>query len=657
MAFQITTATKKIMKMDKRIRAVQGGTAGSKTVSILLYLIHLAQSDKNPKLTSVVSESLPHLKKGAMRDFLAIMQQHGYYQEDKWNRSDFTYNFETGSKIEFFSADQPAKVRGPRRDRLFINEANNIPFETFEQLEIRTNDFVYMDWNPTNEFWFYTDVKGNRSDIDHIILNYKDNEALNPAIIASIEQRKNRKGWWQVYGLGQLGEVEGKIYRDWQIIDEVPHEARLEKFGLDFGYTTDPSAIVAVYRLNQGLILDEILYQKGLSNKQIADILSNQDKAVVIADSAEPKSIDEIHSFGIPIIPCKKGKDSVRSGIALVQDQRISVTKRSVNIIHEYRNYLWLADKNGKLVSPNEPEKGFDHCCFTKDVIIEIPVGYILFKKYSGKKDVYEFMGSKVTADHPYLTQRGFVTLDRLRYSDRIVLWKNKLLTELPLDDTQNPVAVSFGTILNLLRRNVSAIKQNGFIGIYGKNIMVKRQKVFISTTKTTIHLIIVWIISNVYHLPNTIRNTIKKCYQSGKRISKTPLRKLVSGVKLKKGKNSVKDKVLKMLHISQDTKLQEIATNVEKNMLQKQNTENSATIIAKLKHCGQEDVYATTTTNGFFVANGVVVSNCDAIRYAITAIPKLYSSETGENKEKRIFNEMIKRKKKLTKEKRRLFT
>ena len=361
MAFQITSATKKIMKLNKRIRAVQGGSSASKTISVLLYLIHLAQSDKIPKLTSIISESLPHLKKGAMRDFLQIMQQHGYYQEDRWNRSDFTYNFETGSKIEFFSADQPAKVRGPRRDRLFINEANNIPFETFEQLEIRTNDFIFLDWNPTNEFWFYTDVKGNRNDIDHIILTYKDNEALNPAIIASIEQRKHRKGWWQVYGLGQLGEIEGKIYKDWQIIDDIPHDARLERYGLDFGYTNDPTAIVAIYRLNQGIILDEIVYQKGLSNKQIADILSNQDKAVVIADSAEPKSIDEIHAFGVPILPCKKGKDSVRNGIALVQDQRISVTKRSVNGIHEYRNYLWLADKNGKLVSPNEPEKGFNH--------------------------------------------------------------------------------------------------------------------------------------------------------------------------------------------------------------------------------------------------------------------------------------------------------
>lgn len=359
MSFQATTATKKIMKMKSRIRAVQGGTSASKTISIILYLIHLAQSDKKPTLTSIVSESLPHLKKGAMRDFLMIMQQHNYYQEDRWNRSDFTYNFETGSKIEFFSADQPAKVRGPRRDRLFINEVNNVPFETFEQLEIRTNDFIFMDWNPVSEFWFYTEVRGNRTDIEHIILNYKDNEALNEEIIKSIEQRKGRKGWWKVYGLGELGEVEGKIYKGWLIIDEIPHEARLERYGLDFGYTNDPTAIVAVYRLNQGLILDEIVYQKGLSNKQIADILKNQDKAPVIADSAEPKSIDEIYSYGVPILPCKKGRDSVINGIHLVQDQRISVTKRSVNIIHEYRNYLFEVDKNGKVT--NEPEGIFDH--------------------------------------------------------------------------------------------------------------------------------------------------------------------------------------------------------------------------------------------------------------------------------------------------------
>lgn len=357
--FQITSAAKKIIKLNKRLRCVQGGSSAGKSIGILLYLIQLAQTDKIPKLTSIVSESLPHLKKGAMRDFLEIMQRHEYYQEDRWNRSDFTYNFETGSKIEFFSADQPKKVRGPRRDRLFINEVNNIPFETFEQLEIRTNDFIFLDWNPVSEFWFYTDVLGNRNDVEHIILNYKDNEALNENIIKSIEQRKNRKGWWKVYGLGELGEIEGKIYNDWLIIDEIPHEARLERFGLDFGYTNDFTAIVAVYRFQGGFVLDEITYQKGLSNKQIADILLNQDKALTIADSAEPKSIDEIYSFGVNIKPCKKGKDSVINGIHLVQDQRISVTKRSINIIKEYRNYLFQVDKNGKVL--NEPEPRNNH--------------------------------------------------------------------------------------------------------------------------------------------------------------------------------------------------------------------------------------------------------------------------------------------------------
>src|SRR3990167_5445731 len=153
-----TTATTKIRQMSKRIRAVQGGTSASKTVSILLWLIALAQSDTEPTMTSIVSETLPHLKKGAIRDFISIMEVHGYYKPKRWNKTESTYTFETGSKIEFFSADQPGKVRGPRRDRLFINEANNIPYEVFDQLEVRTKDFIYLDWNPTNEFWYYDKV-------------------------------------------------------------------------------------------------------------------------------------------------------------------------------------------------------------------------------------------------------------------------------------------------------------------------------------------------------------------------------------------------------------------------------------------------------------------------------------------------------------------
>lgn len=360
MPFIITTATKKLIQLQKRIKGVAGGTSAGKTISITQILIDKAQKDKSPTLTSITSESMPHLKRGAIRDFLNIMTEHRYFKDDRWNKSDFTYTFETGSKIEFFSLDMPHKVRGPRRDRLFINEANNIPYETFDQLEIRTKDEIWLDWNPTHEFWFYTEVKDKRDDVDFIILTYKDNEGLSQSVIDSIERRKDNKNWWKVYGEGQLGEVEDKIYIGWKTdINEIPHEARLERYGLDFGYTNDPTAIVAIYYYNGGYILDEICYQKGLFNKQIADILKNQQQALVIADSAEPKSIDEIMSYGISIFPANKGPGSILQGIQYVQDQKISVTKRSINIIKEYRNYLWQTDKDNKVI--NTPAVGFDH--------------------------------------------------------------------------------------------------------------------------------------------------------------------------------------------------------------------------------------------------------------------------------------------------------
>lgn len=359
--FQITTATKKIQALQKRIRAVQGGTSASKTISILLLLIHEAQSDKKGTLTSIVSESIPHLKRGVIRDFKSIMQEHKYWTADRWNATDFIYTFETGSQIEFFSSDNGDKLRGARRDRLFINEANNVPFEAFNQLEVRTKEYIFLDWNPTIEFWFYTDLLNKRDDIDHIVLTYKDNEALDPGIIKALEQRRFNKSWWKVYGEGLLGEVEGKIYKDWQIIDEIPHEARLERRGLDFGYTNDPSCLVDIYRYNGGFILDEEFYQRGMTNQQIAEFIKSLplSQVLVVADSAEPKSIDEIKTFGVNIIPAIKGQGSVNQGIQFIQGQRISMTKRSINLIKDYRNYIWQTDKDGKIL--NIPEHQYSH--------------------------------------------------------------------------------------------------------------------------------------------------------------------------------------------------------------------------------------------------------------------------------------------------------
>jgi len=360
MPYLITTATKKIARLSKRIRAVPGGTSAGKTIGIEEVLIHLAQTDKKPKLTSIVSESVPHLKRGALRDFKNIMQEQFYWDDRAWNATDSIYTFPNGSQIEFFSVDNPDKMRGGRRDRLFMNEANNMAFDAFEQLEVRTKELVFLDWNPSNEFWYYTEVKPKRDDVEELTITYRDNEALDGEIIKSIESRKNRKGWWKVYGEGQLGEVEGKIYSNWQTMTEIPFGARLVRRGLDFGYTNDPTALIDVWYFNGGYIIDEVAYQKGLLNSEIAAIIKNtEQETLIIADSAEPKSIDELRMHGINIMPATKGQGSVNQGIQYVQAQTIGVTQRSLNVMKEYKNYLWKVDKEGRTL--NDPEGGLDH--------------------------------------------------------------------------------------------------------------------------------------------------------------------------------------------------------------------------------------------------------------------------------------------------------
>lgn len=359
--FKDTTATKKVFQLNKRIRAVAGGTSASKTISILVWCIDYAQSTEG-KLISVVSETFNHLSGGAMKDFEQIMKDRGYWEEQRWIKTPRpTYTFPTGSQIEFLSVDTYGKAHGPRRDVLFVNEANNLPWPIVDQLITRTREIVWLDWNPVSEFWFYTEMLNKRDDLDFITLTFRDNEALDQVTLNEILSHESNARWWRVYGEGQLGDVEGKIYHDWEIIDEVPHAGYLERRGLDFGYSNDPSALVAIYRLDGGLVLDEELFQKGLSNKQIADIILNLPNAnkLVVADSAEPKSIDELKLYGINIIGAEKGPDSVRNGIQIVQDQRISVTKRSINIIKEYRNYMWETDKDGKIL--NVPEHTWSH--------------------------------------------------------------------------------------------------------------------------------------------------------------------------------------------------------------------------------------------------------------------------------------------------------
>lgn len=296
-----------------------------------------------------------------MLDFENIMKDRGYWKDSSWNRTKHVYTFEDDSKIEFLAVDTYGKAHGPRRDVLFLNECNNLSFLIVDQLIVRTRHVVWMDWNPTTEFWFYTDMQPFRNDIDFITLTYLDNEALDEVTKGEIESHKENKNWWSVYGLGQLGTVEGRIYQNWPILDELPPEARLVRRGLDYGYSNDPTAIVDIYEWNNSYIWDEVLYQKGMSNKQIADVILNQadPNILVIPDSSEPKSNDELVSYGVPILPANKGPGSVLQGIQYVQRQRNFVTKRSVHIIKEQRNYMWMTDKNGKIL--NEPMDIWNH--------------------------------------------------------------------------------------------------------------------------------------------------------------------------------------------------------------------------------------------------------------------------------------------------------
>lgn len=361
--FVRTTVINKILNLTKFVKGIQGGTSAGKTFGVLPVLINIATKTKLTEI-SVVAESIPHLKRGAMKDFKKIMIETGRFVDSRWNATDFKYTFANGSQIEFFSADNDSKLRGARRDYLYMNEANNMTFHAYTELASRTKEGVYLDWNPVNEFWFHSDLKDD-DDVDFLIVNYLDNEACPESALNFILKAKEKaktsaywENWYKVYGLGLIGNLEGVIFNNWQIIDTIPNDARLLGYGLDFGYSNDPTAIVEVYKWNDKRIVNEICYQKELSNSQIAKMIPS--KMPVYCDSAEPKSIAELTKLGVRAFGVTKGADSINFGIQVMQEQDYLVTNQSTNLIKELRKYSWDKDKKtgAKL---NKPIDDFNH--------------------------------------------------------------------------------------------------------------------------------------------------------------------------------------------------------------------------------------------------------------------------------------------------------
>jgi phage terminase large subunit len=349
--FKRTTSINKILSLNGRIKIIQGGTSAGKTFGILPILIDKCAKENGLEV-SVVAETIPHLRRGALKDFLKIMRWTNRYFDDRFNKTLLRYDFANGSSIEFFSADDASKLRGARRDILYINECNNVTFEAYNELSIRTKKEVYLDFNPANEFWVHKELK-DEPDTDFIILTYKDNEALDESIVSQIEKNRDKAAtssywanWWRVYGLGQVGSLEGVVFTNWKEIDTIPNEAKLIGIGLDFGYTNDPTAAIEIYNYNGTRIINELVYRTGMVNSDIAKILPSG--VIIYADSSEPKSIEEIRRQGKTIKGVTKGADSINYGIDVMQRQDYLVTKQSTNLIKELRSYCWDTDKQGQ---------------------------------------------------------------------------------------------------------------------------------------------------------------------------------------------------------------------------------------------------------------------------------------------------------------------
>ena len=344
----------------------QGGTSSSKTYSILQLLYYIA-STNDELLISVVAESLPHLKRGAMRDFFNILNAEGIYREDWHNKTDMTYKVGK-STIEFFSADAESKVRGARRDILFVNECNNVRAATVDQLLIRTKLAAFFDFNPVAEFFIHTDYLQDAQRMKKGVFiksTFLDNDELDARIKEEILSRKSNPrfaNWWKVYGEGEVGTLEGLIFTRIEVVDEMP-ETELRAIGLDFGFTNDPSAIMDVREHNGALWIDEILYRTGMTNADIFGTiraLNLPSRVKVVADSSEAKSIKELEDRGLNIVGAIKGAGSVNAGIDIMQQfAKICITRRSINAIKEFRGYLWEIDKSGK--STNNPIDILNH--------------------------------------------------------------------------------------------------------------------------------------------------------------------------------------------------------------------------------------------------------------------------------------------------------
>jgi phage terminase large subunit len=392
MPLQATTALRKIAGLRKRIKVVRGGQGAGKTISILILLINHAAANPDREIL-IVSSELTKMRLTVIKDFVKVMKLAGIYEERRFLAGTL-YRFPNGSFIKFIGLDQEDIGKGLRCDVAYFNEVNKIDFETYRQIASRAKQ-VFADYNPDAEFFIDTEVVG-REDCDFLQLTFMDNELLDEEERKEILMYKERgydargnitnkyyANLWQVYGLGNIGNLQGVVFENWSIVDTIPAKAEFVAYGLDFGFTNDPTGFIKVFKNNDDLYFDELIYETRLTNQKIAQRfreLGVNEYDEIIADSAEPKSIEELRFEGFNVIGAMKGPDSIKASIDILQQYNLCVTRNSKNFQREMRGYIYDTDKNGKSI--NKPIDKDNHCID--------PARYVGLNKLS-KKWVMDF--------------------------------------------------------------------------------------------------------------------------------------------------------------------------------------------------------------------------------------------------------------------------
>ena len=351
-----------LLESTNKITIEQGGTRSGKTYNILLWIIFYYCANNIGKIVTICRRTYPALRATVMRDFFYILTHHERYEDNMHNKSNSEYKL-FGNLVEFISLDQPMKVRGRKRDLLFCNEINEIDYESWNQLIFRTSEKIICDYNPSEEYhWLYDKVL-TRSDVDFHITNYTNNPFIEDSLKEEIIRLQTTDAqYWEIYGLGQKAKSRATIF-EFSECDQIPTNAKVLSYGMDFGYTNDPTAFISTYILDFNLYVKEHLYKTHLTTNDIFNFLVGEglENKPIYADSAEPRLIEELRRLGsgrYTLLPSIKGKDSIYASIDLLKRYKIHILNTSDNLIREMRSYKWI-EKDRKL--ENVPRPGNDH--------------------------------------------------------------------------------------------------------------------------------------------------------------------------------------------------------------------------------------------------------------------------------------------------------